>query len=342
MLFFRKLFLTASRYRYRTVILFTLLFIIVNAEIIRFIEPKTFESSLHAVWWILTTMTTVGYGDVYPTTEAGRTWAMIVVYTIGIGLFGTVIGVIVDGVTQYKRRKEEGKLSYKGENHFVIIGWTAKSKSTINELLLCDEKTDIVLIDEFERTPYEHERFHYIQGSPTDVETLRKAKIENSQAVLLFAAEGIANPDLVDGKTLLTASSIERYDDGTEKNIYTIAEIVNEKHVDNFKHVKIDEFILSNGSVSNLMAKSAQMKGASHLFTQLLSRQDGDGGSDLWEVSVSPEWKTYGTAYDQLKEKGAQLIADRNDLNILKKWNEPIPKEARLFVICDKHTYQKL
>lgn len=342
MLFFRKLFLTASRYRYRTVILFTLLFIIVNAEIIQFLEPKTFESSLHAVWWILTTITTVGYGDVYPTTEAGRTWAMIVVYTLGIGLFGTVIGVIVDGVAQYKKRKEEGKLSYKGENHFVIIGWTAKSKSTIKELLLCDEKTDILLIDEFEKTPYEHERFHYIQGSPTDVETLRKARIENSQAVLLFAAEGIANPDLVDGKTLLVASSIERYDDGTEKSIYTIAEIVNEKHVDNFNHVKIDEFILSNGSVSNLMAKSAQMKGASHLFTQLLSRQDGDGGSDLWEVSVSPKWNTYGGAYEHLKEKGAQLIADRNDLNILKKWNEPIPKEARLFVICDKHTYQKL
>jgi voltage-gated potassium channel len=342
MLFFRKLFLTASRYRYRTVILFTLFFIIINAEIIRFLEPETFESSLHAVWWILTTMTTVGYGDVYPTTEAGRTWAMVVVYTLGIGLFGAVIGVIVDGVTQYKKRKEEGKLSYKGENHFVIIGWTAKSKSTVKELLLCDEKTDIVLIDEFEKTPFEHERFHYIQGSPTDVETLGMAKIENSQAVLLFAAEGIENPDLVDGKTLLVASSIERYDDGTEKSIYTIAEIVNEKHVDNFKHVKIDEFILSNGSVSNLMAKSAQMKGASHLFTQLLSRQDGDGGSDLWEVSVRPQWNTYGAAYEQLKEKGAQLIADRNDLNILKKWNDPIPKDARLFVICDKHTYQKL
>lgn len=342
MLFFRKLFLTASRYRYRTVILFTILFIFINAEIMKMIEPSTFESSMHAVWWILTTMTTVGYGDVYPTTEAGRTWAMMVVYTLGIGLFGTVIGVIVEGVSQYKKRKEEGKLSYKGENHFVIIGWTAKSKSTIVELLLCDEKTEIVLIDEFEKTPYEHERFHYIQGSPTDVETLRKARIENSQAVLLFAAEGISNPDLVDGKTLLVASSIERYDDGTEKSIYTIAEIVNEKHVDNFKHVKIDEFILSNGSVSNLMAKSAQMKGASHLFTQLLSRQDGDGGSDLWEVSVRLEWKTYGAAYEQLKEKGAQLIADRNDLNILKKWYEPIPKEARLFVICDKDTYLKL
>ncbi|MDR7002418.1 ion channel [Neobacillus niacini] len=342
MLFFRRLFLTASRYRYRTVLIFTAFYIFINAEVMRVIEPKTFENTLHAIWWILTTMTTVGYGDVYPTTQLGRIWAMVIVYTAGIGLFGTVIGMIVDSLSQIKKMKEEGRMAFRGEDHFVIIGWTTKSKNTIHELFLGGPKTEIVLIDELEKTPYEHERFHYIQGSPTDEETLRKAKLEKSKAVLLFAPDGITNPDLVDGKTLLVASSIERYDESTEKNIYTIAEILNEKHVGNFKHVKIDEFILSHESVSNLMAKSAQNKGASHLFTQLLSRQDGDEGSDLWEIGVKPDWRTYGEAYESLKEKGAQLIADRKDLNILKKWNEPIPKDAQLFVICDKTTFQRL
>jgi voltage-gated potassium channel len=342
MLFFRKLFITATKYRYRTLILVTTFYILINAAVMRMLEPKTFENTFHAVWWILTTMTTVGYGDVYPTTQLGRIWAMVIVYTAGIGLFGVLIGVIVDAVSQYKRMKEEGRMTFRGTNHYVIIGWTAKSKNTINELFLGDSKTEIVLIDELEKTPYEHERFLYIQGSPTDEETLRRAGIEKSKAVLLFATDGIDNPDLADGKTLLVASSIERYDEGTESNIYTIAEILNEKHVGNFKHVKIDEFILSHESVSNLMAKSAQTKGASHLFTQLLSRKDGDGGSDLWEVKVRAEWSTYGMAYDFLREKGAQLIADRDDLQILKKWNEPIPEDAMLFVICDKETYQKL
>jgi voltage-gated potassium channel len=342
MLFFRKLFITAAKYRYRTLLLVTTFFILINAEIMRILEPQTFENTFHAVWWILTTMTTVGYGDVSPTTQIGRIWAMLIVYTAGIGLFGVVIGVIVDAVSQYKRMKEEGRMTFRGADHYVIIGWTTKSKNTINELFLGDSKTEIVLIDELEKTPYEHERFLYIQGSPTDEDTLRKAGIEKAKAVLLFAPDGINNADLADGKTLLVASSIERYDEGTDNNIYTIAEILNEKHVGNFKHVKIDEFILSHESVSNLMAKSAQTKGASHLFTQLLSRKDGDGGSDLWEVKVKPEWTTYGVAYDFLKEKGAQLIADRSDLNILKKWNEAIPSEARLFVICDKETYKQL
>lgn len=342
MLFFRKLFLTASRYRYRTLLFFTTFYILINAVVMRMLEPNTFENFFHAVWWILTTMTTVGYGDVYPTTQFGRIWAMLIVYTLGIGLFGIVIGMIVDSVSQYKRMKEEGRMAYKGENHYVIVGWTVKSKSTIKELFAGDPKTEIVLIDELEKTPYEHECFHYIQGSPTDEDTLRKARIEKSKAVLLFAPDGITHPDLADGKTLLVASSIERYDEGTDKNIYTIAEILNEKHVGNFKHVKIDEFILSQESVSNLMAKSAQTNGASHLFTQLLSHQDGDAGSDLWEVNVKLEWKTYGEAYEWLKERGAQLIADRKDLNILRKWNEPISKDSRLFVICDRNTYEKL
>ena len=164
MIFFRRLFLTASKYRFRTVLFVTTIYIFINAEVMRVLEPKTFENTFHAVWWILTTMTTVGYGDVYPTTQLGRIWAMVIVYTAGIGLFGVVIGMIVDAVSQYKRMKEEGKMTFKGENHYVIIGWTAKSKNTIKELFIGDEKTEIVLIDELEKSPYEHERFLLSRG----------------------------------------------------------------------------------------------------------------------------------------------------------------------------------
>jgi voltage-gated potassium channel len=46
-----------------------------------------------AIWWSYSTMTTVGYGDIYPVTTEGRIIAMILM-TVGVGLFGTFTAII--------------------------------------------------------------------------------------------------------------------------------------------------------------------------------------------------------------------------------------------------------
>jgi len=45
-----------------------------------------------AIWWSVTTITTVGYGDKYPVTTGGRIVAMILMVS-GIGIFGTLSGL---------------------------------------------------------------------------------------------------------------------------------------------------------------------------------------------------------------------------------------------------------
>lgn len=55
------------------------------------------DSNIHtaedALWWGITTITTVGYGDLYPVTFGGRILAAALMFT-GVGLFGTLSGVI--------------------------------------------------------------------------------------------------------------------------------------------------------------------------------------------------------------------------------------------------------
>ncbi len=62
-----------------------------------------------AVWWSLTTITTVGYGDKFPVTTAGRIVAASVM-VIGVGLFGTLSGLVASlflGKTEEKISDDE-------------------------------------------------------------------------------------------------------------------------------------------------------------------------------------------------------------------------------------------
>jgi voltage-gated potassium channel len=51
------------------------------------------QSPLDALWWGLTTMTTVGYGDVYPTTPEGRLSAAVLMI-LGIGLYSAITATL--------------------------------------------------------------------------------------------------------------------------------------------------------------------------------------------------------------------------------------------------------
>ena len=56
-------------------------------------QPDNFQSVFHAMWWSVATLTTVGYGDVYPVTVAGRLFAVLTM-VFGIGMFGAVAGIM--------------------------------------------------------------------------------------------------------------------------------------------------------------------------------------------------------------------------------------------------------
>ncbi|MBJ8193051.1 two pore domain potassium channel family protein, partial [Bacillus cereus] len=87
------------------------------------LEPETFITPFNGLWWVMTTVTTVGYGDFYPKTIPGKCLG-IFVFIFGIGLISITISKIVDGLFMYQRKKEEGKLRYTGKQHFVIIDWS--------------------------------------------------------------------------------------------------------------------------------------------------------------------------------------------------------------------------
>ena len=62
-------------------------------------QPDNFQSIFHSLWWALTTLTTVGYGDMYPVTIGGKVFTFIVLI-IGLGVVAVPTGLIASAMSQ--------------------------------------------------------------------------------------------------------------------------------------------------------------------------------------------------------------------------------------------------
>ena len=73
------------------------------------VQPEAFPDIPTAMWWGVVTMTTVGYGDIYPVTVWGRIFASIV-SVLGVGLFALPAGFLASGFSEEMRKGKKKKI----------------------------------------------------------------------------------------------------------------------------------------------------------------------------------------------------------------------------------------
>lgn len=66
-------------------------------------QPEEFASVFHAMWWALATLTTVGYGDVYPVTAGGRVFTGLVLL-VGLGIVAVPAGILASSLSEARRQ----------------------------------------------------------------------------------------------------------------------------------------------------------------------------------------------------------------------------------------------
>lgn len=67
-------------------------------------QPEVFSSIFESMWWAVATLTTVGYGDVYPITIGGKIFTTIILL-IGLGIVGIPAGIIASSLTEINQDK---------------------------------------------------------------------------------------------------------------------------------------------------------------------------------------------------------------------------------------------
>ncbi|MEZ6123571.1 MAG: ion transporter [Planctomycetaceae bacterium] len=68
-------------------------------------QPNEFASVFHSLWWAVATLTTVGYGDVYPVTTGGRIFTFVVLL-IGLGVVSVPAGLVASALSKAREMDE--------------------------------------------------------------------------------------------------------------------------------------------------------------------------------------------------------------------------------------------
>lgn len=100
-------------------------------------QPEVFKNAFSGIWWSASTLLTIGYGDIYPKTTAGKILAIVIAF-LGVGMVAIPTGIISAGfVEQYQRLKTIGEYTEEENIHFIRIRLGAQDKwcnKKINEI----------------------------------------------------------------------------------------------------------------------------------------------------------------------------------------------------------------
>ncbi|MBQ9551833.1 MAG: ion transporter [Clostridia bacterium] len=89
------------------VLTFAVGYILIASLVVFNVEPDTFNSFFDAIYWATVSLTTVGYGDIYPTSTAGKIVTMVSSF-IGIAIVALPSGILTAGYMQEIKNDQEG------------------------------------------------------------------------------------------------------------------------------------------------------------------------------------------------------------------------------------------
>ena len=69
-------------------------------------QPEAFRNAFSGLWWAVATLTTVGYGDIYPVTAVGRILGAVIAL-LGLGMVAIPTSILSSGFLEYMAKKRE-------------------------------------------------------------------------------------------------------------------------------------------------------------------------------------------------------------------------------------------
>jgi voltage-gated potassium channel len=294
-------------------------------------EP--FNNFWNCFWWTLVTMSTVGYGDMFPVTTSGRIIALICMIggpVVMVSIVGTVALTLYDKWT----KGVKGMANISSKEHIIICGWNTSAKEIIDELRLSEKysKSPITIIDDkAESKPSDDVFTTFVRGNASELSVLKQANIDEAAYAIVLAED---STPAADQKTVLTVLAIE----STNPEIITCAQLNDQNNEEHLHRAGCDIIVNTSALTSKLLAMSLQNPTVNNITKELVS---GGQGNEIYRVEVPKNYvgRSFSDSLQELKKSHDVITIgiERDGQCLLNPPNDTSLKETDwLFVISEE------
>ncbi|MDA0748948.1 MAG: ion channel DMI1 [bacterium] len=263
-----------------------------------------FNNAWEAIWWAFLRLTDPGYlGD-----DEGilkRTISTVVTVLGYVIFLGALIAIMTQWLNQTITKLESGFTPIAQNKHVLILGWTNRTASIVQQLVLSEERVkhflrrrgarrlSVVILDEFatpERiqelrdrlgTNWDPNQVILRSGTPLSIDHLRRVDFLNASAIILPGADyEHGGADATDTRTIKTLLSISNHGQAeTPEDLpRLVTEIFDTRKLSIARRAYDGriEILASSSFIGRLIAQNVRHRGLSHVYAELLAHGEGN------------------------------------------------------------------
>jgi voltage-gated potassium channel len=264
---------------------------------------EQFNAMGDAIWWVLVTMTTVGYGDKVPMTTAGRIIGIIIMF-FGLALLSSFTATISSFFIAKKIKEGRGLEEIKLKNHLIICGWNfsaeqilsslEKEKKKVGSLVLINQLNEENIAEIIHR--FSSLKIKFVRGDFSKEAVLHRANIRMAHTAVIMPDNSAGLGTKSDEQTILSTLTIK----SINSKIRVFAYIVDRENLSHIRKAKADEVLISDAYAGYLMASHIVSPGIPQTVHQLIS-EDSAYKLTRQEIPLTFHGKTYAEFSEKIR-----------------------------------------
>ncbi|MGY1590803.1 ion channel [Geodermatophilus sp. SYSU D00708] len=276
-------------------------------------------------WYFVVTSATVGYGDVFPTSTAGRVVGSYVIVG-GIVTLTLLFTRLADALQSVRGKRLRGGVALDLHDHVVLLGYVPGRTERIVAELTAEGRQQVALCawDDVPENPMpDRPEVHFVRGDLTRDDVMLRAGVPAARTAVIDGRD--------DNETLAIAVAV----DHANPRVHMVAALRDLSRRESLRYVNAGVQAVQ-WHMPFLLTEEASDPGITAVYNELMTA-GGSGNTYSVRVPAGYPHATFGAAQSHFgRTFGATVLAVRQDSGLLVSphWDQPVAAGATLYYVA--------